>query len=146
MWTFLMPLMWTQSIYSNEVLLSKNTQATQIPPLAITAPTTTDNPQHWWAGTVSLHTYRNAIYVSFQHTIPNKNPSTDEFIYVLISCYDTNGSYDQIGFVANNDSGRWEIVYSWTTVNYVGGPLVYHFYYIDLLKFCLLYTSPSPRD
>jgi hypothetical protein len=56
-------------------------------------------------------------------TIPNATPSTYDLYAVLLSAFDSNGSYDQIGFDAYN--GVWGLVYSWTTINASGG-LVYH--------------------
>jgi hypothetical protein len=46
-------------------------------------------------------------------TIPYTLPRTDEFYYVLLSVWDSAGSYDQIGF--SNFYGTWGLVYSWTT-------------------------------
>ncbi|MGQ4833805.1 MAG: hypothetical protein ACP6IS_07905 [Candidatus Asgardarchaeia archaeon] len=85
---------------------------------------TVDNKQHWWAGVVSRYSHPTAVYISFQHETPNYKPTSNEFIYVLISVFDNNGSYDQIGFAAWH--GSWKIVYSWTTYNTKKGDFEYH--------------------
>jgi outer membrane protein assembly factor BamB len=49
-------------------------------------------------------------------TVPSSAPRSDEFYYVILSAWDNNGSYNQIGFA--DDYGIWGLSYSWTT-----GPL-----------------------
>jgi hypothetical protein len=46
-------------------------------------------------------------------TIPSSAPRSDEFYYLLLSAWDNNGSYDQIGF--SNFYGTWALTYSWST-------------------------------
>jgi hypothetical protein len=69
----------------------------------------------WYAGSVYpswLPTQdASEIYVSI--TVPSSAPRSDEFYYLLLSAWDSNGSYDQIGF--SNFYGTWELAYSWTT-------------------------------
>ena len=50
-------------------------------------------------------------------------PLPDEYYYVLISCFDDNGSYNQIGFLANY--GAWWVIYDWTTYD---SNFNYHFH------------------
>jgi hypothetical protein len=40
-------------------------------------------------------------------------PRSDEFYYVLLSAWDSAGSYDQIGF--SDTYGVWGLTYAWTT-------------------------------
>jgi hypothetical protein len=45
--------------------------------------------------------------------VPTSAPGSDEFYYVLLSAWDSAGSYDQIGF--SDDYGTWGLAYSWTS-------------------------------
>jgi hypothetical protein len=68
---------------------------------------------HWYAGSVYLGATENkarTIYTSIE--VPNLMPRSDEFYYVLVSAWDSAGSYDQIGF--SNTYGTWGLTYSWT--------------------------------
>lgn len=108
------------NVYSNETAPGNLSIASQ----------TLSNRQHWWAGVVSKNFYPAAVYVSFQHETPDQDPADNEFIYVLISVFDNNGSYDQIGFAAQNK--EWKIIYSWTTYNAREGRVEYHHEITDI--------------
>jgi hypothetical protein len=71
----------------------------------------------WWAGSVYPQSLANQNAMSICATIdvPNSTPSSEEFYYILLSCYDSNGSYDQLGFCA--DYGIWGLAYSYTVGN-----------------------------
>ncbi len=67
---------------------------------------------------------RTTQYLSTFIRTPNGEPGSDEFYYVLLSCFDNYASYDQIGFSA--DYGHWGLTWSWTTPN-LDGSQTYHF-------------------
>ena len=78
---------------------------------------------HWYAGSVypwELAT-QNASSVSMSIRVPSSLPRSDEFYYVLLSVFDSYGSYDQVGFT--DCYGVWGLCYSWTT--YAGGVFTY---------------------
>jgi len=67
------------------------------------------------------HYYAGGQYNGYQHeptsvqvklTTPSALPTSGEFYYVLMSIWDSNGSYDQIGFAS--DGTDWGFTYSWT--------------------------------
>ena len=70
---------------------------------------------HWFAGSVypSSLASQNASTISVNITIPHSEPRPEQYYYVLLSAFDSNGSYDQIGFCAYY--GVWGLAYSWTT-------------------------------
>jgi hypothetical protein len=72
---------------------------------------------HWYAGTQypssSPTLDEPAIYTVI--TVPAIAPRSDEFYYVMLSAFDSNGSYDQIGICAN--WGTWEWALSYTIGN-----------------------------
>src|SRR5665647_210269 len=71
------------------------------------------NEPLWYAGSLcTWSTNHSAQTVGFTMTIPNSAPRSDEFYYVLLSVFDSAGSYDQIGF--SNNYGHWGLAYSWT--------------------------------
>jgi hypothetical protein len=80
---------------------------------------------HWYAGSVYpwwlSSQSATAIYMSIK--VPYSAPKSDEFYYVLLSAWDSAGSYDQIGF--SDCYGIWGLTYSWTS----GPPTnpTYHF-------------------
>jgi hypothetical protein len=80
---------------------------------------------HWYAG--SLYPAdappRRARTVSTRIGIPSSAPKSDEFYYVLLSVWDSAGSYDQIGF--SNSYGVWGLTYCWTS-GLIGNP-TYHY-------------------
>lgn len=81
---------------------------------------------HWYKGSVSPW-YLNpstTTYLSVDIKTPNGLPGNGEFYYVLLSCIDSAGSYDQIGFSA--DYGHWGLTWSWTEVDFWGG-YTYHY-------------------
>jgi hypothetical protein len=84
-------------------------------------PSVSPDPQvncHWWAGGYypSTSTTYNAKEVCMKIRTPNSSPSSSECYYLLLSVFDDNGSYDQIGF-ADDFSDNWSILYSTTTTN-----------------------------
>ncbi len=68
----------------------------------------------WYAGSAcTWFTNHSAQTIGMTITIPYSTPRSDEFYYVLLSAWDSAGSYDQIGF--SNNYGTWGLTYSWTT-------------------------------
>jgi hypothetical protein len=83
------------------------------PPTGPTISKTSGAPL-WYAGSVSSWvSNRSARTIGMTIRIPYSTPRPDEFYYVLLSAFDSAGSYDQIGF--SNDYGTWGLAYSWTT-------------------------------
>jgi len=84
-----------------------------------------DPTTHWYAGSIypSSNATQNATSIYATIRVPNNAPLPDEHYYVFLSAWDSNKSYDQIGFDAIN--GSWGLVYSWTTLD-GGGNLHYH--------------------
>ena len=79
---------------------------------------------HWYVGSMypwSAGTH-NASSICASIQVPYSAPLSDEFYWILLSAYDDNGSYDQIGFC--NNWGNWELAYSWTT-----GPITNHIHH-----------------
>lgn len=70
---------------------------------------------HWYAGSVypSGSPTQNARTIYMNIRVPYSAPMSDEFYYVLLSAWDSAGSYDQIGF--SGDYGTWGLTYSWTS-------------------------------
>ena len=91
------------------------------------------NQSDWKAGSIYPHSSstQNARSVSASLVVPSSLPPTQEFYYVLLSCFDSYGSYDQLGFCANN--GQWEITYSFT----IGDPYYAENYYYNASAFTL---------
>ena len=85
------------------------------PPIALSnsslPPPTTGG--HWWVGSVYKGKPKGAAWLWTVVTTPSANPLSSEFYYVLLSAWDTAGSYDQVGF--SGDSGVWGLTYSYTT-------------------------------
>lgn len=73
------------------------------------------NQTRWYAGSVypSNATTQNPRTACVSMNVPASSPRSDEFYYVLLSAWDSNGSYDQIGF--SDTYGSWGLAYSWTT-------------------------------
>jgi len=68
----------------------------------------------WYAGSVcTWASNHSARTIGMTIRIPYSAPRSDEFYYVLLSAWDSAGSYDQIGF--SNCYGTWGLTYSWTT-------------------------------
>lgn len=63
-------------------------------------------------------------YLCVDIKTPNGLSGSGEFYYVLLSCIDSAGSYDQIGFSACY--GHWGLTWSWTSVDWLGG-YTYHY-------------------
>lgn len=88
---------------------------------------TKDNNNHWYAGSLARnYVYYAAKELSFQLTVPSGKPP-DQHYYVLLSCFDNNDSYNQIG-IENYYGSMWVIVFSWTTVHgsYWDAQIKYH--------------------
>ena len=86
------------------------------PPHPFAIPTTTPPPYagHFYAGTVYGAATRNVSSLAVTLAIPDDFPQgPPDFYYVLLSAWDTAGSYDQIGFT--DDQGIWGLAYSTTT-------------------------------
>lgn len=79
---------------------------------------------HWWKGTVCPWAMGTTEYLTTYIKTPDGEPGDDEFYYVLLSCFDDAGSYNQIGFSAYN--GHWGLTWSWTTHDFWGN-LYYHY-------------------
>jgi outer membrane protein assembly factor BamB len=82
---------------------------------------------HWYAGSIypSSLPSQNARSIGVSITLPSSEPRLEEFYYVVLSAFDSNGSYDQIGFSAL--FGSWGLSYSWTSGLPYPGSAVYHF-------------------
>jgi hypothetical protein len=79
---------------------------------------------HWYAGSVDpSSTQQDARSISTTITVPGSTPNSVDFYYVILSAFDSNGSYDQIGFSA--DYGTWGLSYSWTSNK--GRHTTYHY-------------------
>jgi hypothetical protein len=85
-----------------------------------------ESASNWYAGSISKTHVPYWVAASLQTTIktPNGAPGSQEYYYVLISCFDNYASYDQIGFCAID--GHWGLTWSWTEHDFVGN-LIYHF-------------------
>jgi hypothetical protein len=69
---------------------------------------------HWYAGSVYSGTAALTSWVLTEISVPSAtSPDSSEFYYVLLSIWDSAGSYDQVGFAG--DSGVWGLTYSYTT-------------------------------
>lgn len=66
-----------------------------------------------------------ASKVSFRMLVPNHTPGSDEFYYALLSCWDSAGSYDQLGIACYN--GEWNIAWCWTEHDIWGFVTEYHY-------------------
>ncbi|HML02744.1 MAG TPA: NosD domain-containing protein [Candidatus Bathyarchaeia archaeon] len=80
---------------------------------------------HWFAGSIypSSLASQNASTISVSITVPSSEPRPEQYYYVILSAFDSNGSYDQIGFCAYY--GVWGLSYSWTTGSPYPGSVVY---------------------
>ena len=78
-----------------------------------------DNSTDFVVGSVCPSSFgtQQARSINTSITIPSSAPNSDENYAILLSAYDSNGSYDQIGFDTYYN-GLWGLTYSWTT-----GPL-----------------------
>lgn len=86
------------------------------PPMAprLNAPAPAAAGGHWYAGSVYNGTATNTSWVFTEISIPSASaPDASEFYYVILSVWDNNGSYDQIGFT--DDYGSWGLAWSYTT-------------------------------
>ena len=92
------------------------------PPLV--APTSSQaNGTHWYAGSAWNRISQNARTIYVNITVPPFAPESGGFYYVVLSAWDSAGSYDQLGF--SDNFGAWGLSYSWTS-----GPtssMTYHF-------------------
>ena len=103
---------------------------------------------HWYAGAVlpwwDWGNNVGQVWVTIQ--VPNISPNPNEFYYVLLSAFDSVGSYDQIGF--SNDWGIWGLTTSWTYNSngqfvYVYNPDVMNLQQGTTYTFCLMTTPGS---
>ena len=117
-------LSWTQG-HSFPVVSGRTIFPTLAPPVSPQAPPVSP-PQystHWYAGSSYPGPDETAQTMNVSIRVPYSAPLSDEFYYVLLSAWDSNGSYDQLGF--SNTYGTWGLTYSWTS-----GPsdnLIYHY-------------------
>lgn len=70
-----------------------------------------------------------ASKVKFQMRIPNHVPGYHEFYYVLLSSFDSAGSYDQLGIACY--LGEWNIAWCWTERDIWGFVTEYHYSHDD---------------
>lgn len=68
---------------------------------------------HYWAGAYFTGTTFSPTRLSATVHLPDAIPNSQEFYYVLLSVWDSAGSYDQVGFT--NDGGTWGFTYSYTS-------------------------------
>lgn len=146
-------------------------------PLKIVEPLATSHPQPHpdalrasaKAPTVNGHYYEGMVWgpkktavvnseIQTQLKVPDQIPSTlsstNEFFYVLLSAFDNNGSYDQIGI--SDDNGTWGLTLSYTydtSGTGCSGTLAYVFTpdYVTLTQgttytFAMVFYSAFPGD
>jgi hypothetical protein len=97
------------------------------PPLAVTEGVT-GSSKHWYAGGVKSSSTSTTYGYTVEMTlvVPTSAAVSTDFYYVLLSAWDSNGSYIQIGI--SNDYGVWGLTYSYTwaekngTLHYVYNP------------------------
>jgi hypothetical protein len=79
---------------------------------------------HWYAGSIypTWLPTQNASEIYMSITVPSSPPKATEEYFLILSAWDSNGSYDQIGF--GNFFGTWALAYSWTSGPL--GNLTYH--------------------
>jgi hypothetical protein len=84
-----------------------------------------DPKTHWYAGSIypSSIPIQDATEIYATIKVPSNAPLSDENYYLLLSAWDSNNSYDQIGFDAID--GLWGLVYSWVTFDNYGTPTTY---------------------
>ena len=75
----------------------------------------------FYAGAVYAGEPANATALAVDLRVPDDLPQNSDFYYVLLSVWDTAGSYDQIGFA--NDYGAWGLAFS--TSSYCAGTFSY---------------------
>lgn len=82
-------------------------------PILARDPGPSDTTSHWWEGAEYSGTATTTTSMSVMIATPDDVPDdTSNFYYVLISAWDNAGSYDQIGYAADN--GQWGTTFSWT--------------------------------
>lgn len=94
------------------------------PPLARSSEPPTSYYAGWYAGGVYSGSSGHAQLIQMSIVIPYADPNANEFYYVLLSAWDSAGSYDQLGF--SNTWGTWGLTYSWTSGN-PNDPNNYHY-------------------
>lgn len=67
---------------------------------------------HYWFGVQYSGSSGTATSVAVSMSVPQDKPENN-FYYVVLSVFDNNNSYDQLGYV--NDYGNWKLVYSTTS-------------------------------
>jgi hypothetical protein len=103
-------LSWTQG-QSFPVVSGRTIFPTLAPP--ISPPKPPQYSTHWYAGSDYQGPSKTAQTINVTIGVPYSAPSSDEFYYVLLSAWTSNGSYDQLGF--SNNYGTWGLTYSWTS-------------------------------
>jgi hypothetical protein len=74
------------------------------------------DPCHWYQGALFSGTNTTATFVNAAIEVPAGPPKETWFYYELVSVFDNNNSYDQLGF--SNDFGAgWTLTYSYTDGN-----------------------------
>jgi hypothetical protein len=103
-------LSWTQG-QSFPVVSGRTIFPTLAPP--ISPPQPPQYSTHWYAGSDYQGPSETAQTINVTIRVPYSAPLSDEFYYVLLSAWTSNGSYDQLGF--SNNYGTWGLTYSWTS-------------------------------
>lgn len=92
-----------------------------VPPMAPTSSKCPSGGCHWYYGAVFNNSSVTATELSTSILIPSGSPRTPDLYYVLLSAWDNNGSYDQIGF-SDNYGKNWGVSYSYTNDGYCSNP------------------------
>ncbi|MBD3158202.1 MAG: hypothetical protein GF309_05375 [Candidatus Lokiarchaeota archaeon] len=81
----------------------------------------------WYKGSIAYWYIfpPTSTYLSVEIKTPNGLCGSGEFYYVLLSCFDDAGSYNQIGFSA--DHGHWGLTWCWTEHDESGWIDTYHY-------------------
>ena len=106
-------LSWTQG-QSFPVVSGRTIYPTLAPPVSASASVSPpEYSTHWYAGSDYQGSSETAQTINVTIRVPYSAPLSDEFYYVILSAWDSNGSYDQLGF--SNTYGTWGLSYSWTS-------------------------------
>ena len=85
----------------------------------------------WWAGTIrpvpgNRPPPYSATVLSVRLQAPSGSTPSSDFYYILLSCFDSALSYDQIGLSKVEGDTSWYTLWSWTTHDF-WGHLYYHY-------------------
>ena len=106
-------LSWIQG-QSFPVVSGRTIYPTLAPPISASASVSPpEYSTHWYAGSDYQGSSETAQTINVTIRVPYSAPLSDEFYYVILSAWDSNGSYDQLGF--SNTYGTWGLSYSWTS-------------------------------